>query len=272
MGAYPYAPVVIGDEDVPEHPKLGDQLSLPSLMLIPTLRELRIRNTHLGDRRWSVVTPLCKLDTLEVGSCSYESPAFNRACAERIVDAAGRSVQDLSLSAALSSDACARLALSHLTKLRVTSLLPLEDLAQTLTALSDSPVETLELECHEDDVEDQCVELSDFLASCQNTTIGSGDRRPIFPRLRRVSLESVEDISDPTPMKSTIFECSVEDASRTSAVDRWRECLDEFTPARCEEVESPTELRDFASYLPPICRPVEPVMEQLMWTDMMEAW
>lgn len=269
MGAYPFIPVVIGDDDVPAHLVLGNELSLPSVLLIPTLRELRIRNTHLGDSKWATVTPRCHLDTLEIGSCCHESPAFNRTCAERLIDAAGQSVQELSLSAALSSDAGAKTTLKRLSKLRVTSLLPVENLAETLAALSTSPIETLCLQCHEDDVEDECLELADFLDDCDGN-----QKQPIFSRLRRVSLESVADVLDPSPVKSTIFDCHIEDASRdaTSVVHLLREYLEGF---QCSDVCTdvvPSELRAFASPLSSICRPVQPIKEQMMWPNIMEAW
>ncbi|KAI0685753.1 hypothetical protein BC835DRAFT_1221149, partial [Cytidiella melzeri] len=191
VGTSPFVPVVLGDTDVPTHPILGDHLSLPSLLSIPTLLELRIRDSHLGDNHWSTVVPRCKLETLEIGSCCYESPEFNSSCAQRIIDVAGKSVKDLSLSSALSSDVKTRLTLNRLNKLRVTSLLPVEELAETLTALSDSPVEVLSLECHEDDLEEQCLGLSDFLDACDGI-----EKRPFVSRLRRVSLETVEDVLD----------------------------------------------------------------------------
>ncbi|KAK7042965.1 hypothetical protein VNI00_008702 [Paramarasmius palmivorus] len=44
-GAYPYVPLVLNDDDIPDHPTLGSDLYLPALLRIPTLRELTIR-TH----------------------------------------------------------------------------------------------------------------------------------------------------------------------------------------------------------------------------------
>ena len=39
-------------------------------------------------------------------------------------------------------------------------------------------------------------------------------------------------------------------------------------------VESPSDIRDFESCLPlpPVCRPVKPVMMEQMWSSLMEAW
>jgi hypothetical protein len=272
-------PVIIGDDNVPPHPALADTaLSLPSLLLLPALRELRIRDTHLGDPRWSTVRARCELDTLEIGSCCFESPDFNRACAERIIDAAAHAVRDLSLSAALSSDPAARRTLPHLNKLRVTSLLPIDGLADTLAALSDSPVEELSLECHSDDVEDECLGLSDFLDACDGTA-----RRPFVSRLRRVSLETVEDVLDPAPVKSTVFDCRVDQIvlqeqyqqqeqlqeAAASALDVLRGVLGGVLCTEpCEIEESPRA----ALGAPTLCRPVQPLMEQMTWSSMMEAW
>ncbi|KAI6134784.1 hypothetical protein EV401DRAFT_2204073 [Pisolithus croceorrhizus] len=45
----PYnVPVAMHDFDVPPHPRLGTNLALPSLLTIPTLRVLEIRDTWLG--------------------------------------------------------------------------------------------------------------------------------------------------------------------------------------------------------------------------------
>lgn len=263
LGAYPFVPVVKGDEDVPAHSLLGNELSLPSLLQISSLRELRIRDTHLGDERWSTVPPQCQLQTLEIGSCCYESPVFNRRCAERIVEAAGRPVEDLTLSSALPSDVKTT-ALKSLKTLRTTSLLPIEDLAETLEALSDSPVETLCLECHEDDVEEECAALEDFLSGC-----GDDEKRPFFPRLKRVSLSTVADVLDSASVKSPVFDLTLDGTSRGvgSAVQLLQEYLQGFQSSNtCS-----TEVRA-AVPSQPVCRSVETVMEQMMWPHMVEAW
>lgn len=262
LGAYPFIPVVAGNDDVPAHPLLGNELSLPSLLQISTLQELRIRDTHLGDSRWSTVSAQCQLHTLEIGSCCYESPEFNRTCAERIIEAAGRSIENLTLSSALPSDVKTNLTLTSLKTLRTTSLLPIENLAETLGALCDSPVETLLLECHEDDVEEQCIALEDFLISYRGD-----EKRPSLPRLKRVSLSTVTDILDSASAKSPVFDLTLEDTARgiASAVQLLQACLEGFQcSTTCEsEVRAPA---------PTVCRPVQSVMEQMMWPHMVEAW
>ncbi|KAJ7434751.1 hypothetical protein B0H11DRAFT_2258036, partial [Mycena galericulata] len=62
VGKYPFVPLVRGDEDIPDHPVLGSELSLPSLLSIPSLRQLTIRDTHLGDPRWASAPVACRLE------------------------------------------------------------------------------------------------------------------------------------------------------------------------------------------------------------------
>ena len=53
------------------------------------------------------------------------------------------------------------MALKNLKTLRSTSPLPIENLTETLELLADSAVETLAVECHEDNVEDECSGTGD---------------------------------------------------------------------------------------------------------------
>ncbi|PSR76198.1 hypothetical protein PHLCEN_2v8621 [Hermanssonia centrifuga] len=192
LGSYPFIPVVAGDDDLPAHPLLGFDLSLPSLLRIPTLRVLRMRETHMGDQRWCNTPALCKLDVLEVGSSCYESPDSNRVFAERILQNIGNSVKELSLSSSLAS-ALSPVggALPSLRQLRITKLFPLEYLAETLSALSHSPIELLSIECHEDDIEDMCYALEDFLNLCAEHR-----REPIYCHLKHISLQPVAETSN----------------------------------------------------------------------------
>lgn len=174
IGAYPSVPLVCGDADIPEHPLLGSALGLPSLLRLPTLRRLAIHNTHLGDPRWSTVRPTCTLDTLELGSCLYDSPES----AERIMAAVGPSVAECALGSGLRSP----VAFSKLRKLSITSTFPADDVAETMTSLSDSPIECLALHCFEDDAPELCASVEAFL----NTRV---ERGPTFyEKLARVEL------------------------------------------------------------------------------------
>ncbi|KAL4241725.1 hypothetical protein ABKN59_000892 [Abortiporus biennis] len=168
VGAYPFVPVVVGDDDIPACPVLGEELSLPSLLRLPTLKRLRIRDTHLGDSRWSTTHVSCSLEVLDLGSCCHESPDFNRVCTERIVSNVGHTVGEFSLSAALSIEAFNSAheepPLKRLRKIHLTPLFPVENVVDTLTTLSDSPVEQLSVKCFEDDVVDMCAALEDVLS------------------------------------------------------------------------------------------------------------
>ncbi|KAF7800363.1 hypothetical protein EIP86_011613 [Pleurotus ostreatoroseus] len=184
LGAYPFIPIVLGDDDVPAHRYLGSRLSLPSLLQIPSLRALRVRDTHLGDPEWSRATPRCRLDTLELGSSCYESADHNRTYAECILAHTGRSLQHLTLGSPVIDVPT----LKHLRTLRVASVFPLEHLYDTLCALAAAPVADLAIECHEDDAEDMCDVLEDFLSQCVERH-GEG----FFTRLLDVSLCTLSD-------------------------------------------------------------------------------
>ncbi|KAI0791444.1 hypothetical protein BC629DRAFT_362893 [Irpex lacteus] len=210
VGTSPFIPVVSGDHDVPS----SQALSLPSLLLLPHLKELRITDTHLGDLRWESTSVRCsQLEVLELGGCCEESPERNGMFVERIVRRVGRDagVRKLVLGAGISGAALTGIIdtdgqfesytsastgeageegiecitdanvvketnltatrmrpLPHLTSLTLTALVPLEHLASTLSALalSESPIETINLEWHEDDVEEGCEVLGEWLGSC----------------------------------------------------------------------------------------------------------
>lgn len=169
VGVYPYVPVVTGDETIPSHPLLGSELRLPSLLRLPTLKKLRIRDTHLGDAQWSVTPICCSLEFLDLGSCYHETQDFNRTCTERIVGNVGHNVDSFSLSTDLSAETFAfekpkETPLKKLRKIHLTPLFPVENVVDTLTTLSGSPIEELSVRCHEDDVADVCSALEDFLS------------------------------------------------------------------------------------------------------------
>ncbi|KAF8639475.1 hypothetical protein AX17_001495 [Amanita inopinata Kibby_2008] len=168
IGSYPPIPLVINDDDIPSHPLLGSQLNLPSLLLLPTLRKLSIKDTHLGDPQW-VTTPVsCKLETLHLGSCYHENEEFNGICAERILTAVGSTVSECSLTTAVSSDTLfakqGGTPLRQLTKLHIAPFFPVESVADTMSSLAGSPIESVEVECFEADVVDVCAQLEEFLS------------------------------------------------------------------------------------------------------------
>jgi hypothetical protein len=161
-GVFPYIPLVIGDEDIPTHPLLGTDLSLPSLLRIPSLRKLTIRDTHLGDERWATTPVACRLEVLDLGSCQHANDAFT----ERIMAAVGPSVDEFTLTTAVSDNLFAKPSvtpLQSLRKLHITPYFPIESVVDTMSNLAGSPIETLSMQCYEDDVVDACAALEDFL-------------------------------------------------------------------------------------------------------------
>ncbi|CDO76617.1 hypothetical protein BN946_scf184868.g31 [Trametes cinnabarina] len=196
VGARPFVPVVKGDEDIPDHPILGRELRLPSLLRLPTLKKLRIRDTHLGDPNWESTPVYCSLEVLDLGSCYHESSDYNRVCTERIMGNIGHTVDECALSAALTAQAFARAKhpekpLKKLRKVHLTPLFPVENVVDTLATLSDSPVESLSVQCHEDDVVDMCSALEDFL----NLRAERGEDG-FYQHLNEINVTAVHDLSD----------------------------------------------------------------------------
>lgn len=166
-GVYPTVPLVIGDEDIPDHPMLGSELSLPSLLRIPTLRNLFIRDTHLGDERWATTPVACRLEVLDLGGCCHETEDFNRVCTERIMSTVGPTVDEFSLATAVCDAVFAKpnvTPLQRLRKLHITPFFPLDSVVDTMTNLAGSPIESLSMQCFEEDVVDACSALQDFLS------------------------------------------------------------------------------------------------------------
>ncbi|KAJ7660059.1 hypothetical protein B0H17DRAFT_1163111 [Mycena rosella] len=160
VGKYPFVPLVRGDEDIPDHPVLGSALSLPSLLSIASLRQLTIRDTHLGDPRWATAPVACRLDVLDLGSCMHEPDAPNRLAIERIMSAVGPSLSSFSLATALSPRSPP---LPRLRQLHISPFLPVAAAADALAALAGSPIEALSVQCFADDVADTCAALGAFL-------------------------------------------------------------------------------------------------------------
>jgi len=160
--------LVIGDEDIDDHPLLGSSLCLPSLLRIPTLRKLQLLDTHLGDHLWASTRPLCALEVLDLGSCGYETAEFNRMCSERIVRnvACHCPIKRLHVNTSLEDDVFRHqhiTPLKLLTHIHLMPLLPADRVVQTLVALSGSPVEKISVECYEEDAVDMCYSLEEFL-------------------------------------------------------------------------------------------------------------
>ncbi|KAI1793888.1 hypothetical protein LXA43DRAFT_180807 [Ganoderma leucocontextum] len=197
VGARPFVPVVKGDDDIPDHPVLGHQLRLPSLLRLPTLKSLRIRDTHLGDPQWAITPVACSLQVLDLGSCCHESNDYNRICTERIMGTIGHTVDECALNTALTAQTFTHAKpdtprpLKKLRKVHLTPLFPVENVVDTLATLSDSPVESLAVQCHEDDVIDMCSALEDFL----NIRAERG-QTGFYQHLNEITVSTVSDLAD----------------------------------------------------------------------------
>ncbi|KAG6821130.1 hypothetical protein H0H93_006469 [Arthromyces matolae] len=166
-GTYPFIPLVTGDDDVPNHPILGSDLSLPSLLRIPSLKKLTIRDSHLGDTRWATVPVACHLEVLDLGTCYHESEEFNAVCTQRIMTAVGPTVDEFSLTTSVSDTVFATSTatpLPRLRKLHISPFFPVDSVVDTMSNLAGSPIESLSMQCYEDDVVDVCSALEDFLS------------------------------------------------------------------------------------------------------------
>ena len=190
IGMLPYVPLVSGDNDIPSHPLLGDELALPSLLRIPTLRELRIHDTHLGDPLWAKTPAACHLQVLELGGCVHESNDVNSIFIERIMSTIGPTVDEASLSTAIGSNVTfsepTATPLKRLRKLRILPFFPVDSVVDTMAKLSGSPIESVSVKCFEDDVVDVCSAVEDFLnlrvergfyknLTCIDVSIKAGD-------------------------------------------------------------------------------------------------
>jgi hypothetical protein len=165
-GVYPCVPLATGDEDIPGLPHLGSELSLPSLLRIPTLRKLTIRDTHLGHEGWTTIPVECRLQFLDIGSCYHADENFNTLCTERIMAAVGRTVDEFSLTAAVSDSMFSEPSatpLQRLRKLHITPFFPVDSVVDTVANLAGSPVENISVQCFEEDVVDVCTALEEFL-------------------------------------------------------------------------------------------------------------
>lgn len=160
-------PTVIGDTDIEDHPDVGSALSLPSLLRISTLQQLRIRDTHLGDRQWESVTCRAQLSVLDLGSCCHVSPEDGRTHVEAIVRniAKGSPVSRLAIASGLEQTEFQHptTPLNRLRHVELTSFFPIDGIVDTLSTLAGSPIETIAAQCFNDDVEDLCESIETFL-------------------------------------------------------------------------------------------------------------
>lgn len=196
LAAYPFVPLVVGDEDVEPHPILGSDLSLPSLLRIPTLRKLQLMETHLGDPLWGTIPSSPRLEILDLGACAHVPPEFNMMCAERIINNLARSspIQELFISTPL-QDGKFRDPLStplqSLHHIHLMPLLPVDCVVETLFTLSGSPIHTISVECYEEDAVEMCYALEAFLTMRSQQLDAS-----FYPRLKAMNLHFV--VLDPS--------------------------------------------------------------------------
>ena len=158
-------PAVIGDGDIEDHEIVGSALSLPSLLQIPTLQQLHIRDTHLGDPMWESATCLASLSVLDLGSSPHASREEGRIHVEAIIRNITRNspVNQLAISSGLEFQHSTA-PLKKLRHLELTSFFPIDGIVDTLSALSGSPIDTIAVQCFNDDVEDLCESLETFLS------------------------------------------------------------------------------------------------------------
>ena len=201
IGSYPFIPLVYNDSDIPSHPFLGIELSLPNLLRIPTLRVLSIRDTHLGDHRWNLVVPTCRLEKVQLGNSLHETEETNSSCTAKLISSLGSaSVLDLGISTAVCTELFAESSstpLPNLRTLKLESYFPADVVVDTLANLCGSKdLEEIVAECCVEELTETCEALQEFLMLRASSSF--------YPRLR--SLEVV--ISSSTIPTS---ECEVVD-------------------------------------------------------------
>jgi hypothetical protein len=228
IGSYPYVPVVTGDEDIGDHPMVGSTLCLPSLLRIPTLRTLRIQNTHIGDPLWETTPCLPGLTSVDFGSCCHVLPKDSQLHVERILNNIGKrcDIEQLAVNTNL-ENVVFKYSLPHLKRLSLTPFFPVDDVVDTLTTLAESPIETLNVQCYEDDLSDLCTSLEEFLSLRVERGFEAfyGHLREIVISL--VTIEG-EPITIPQTTEPSILSCVVPtEAEHVDAIQKLQEyCKD----------------------------------------------
>ncbi|KAF9057065.1 hypothetical protein BJ165DRAFT_1418228 [Panaeolus papilionaceus] len=207
-GAFPLVPLALNDEDITVASSCTKRnvndipLNLPSLLRIPTLSKLTIKDTHLGDPSWTTTPVDCRLQVLDLGSCYHADPGFNSRCTERIMSAVGPSVSEFSLTSALpttatntttsftintnvSSAKSKPTPLPRLRKLHISPYFPVDRVVETVSHLAGSPVERISVQCFKDDVVEMCEALEEFLS----LRVEKGEE--FYGNLKRIDVVSV---------------------------------------------------------------------------------
>lgn len=159
-------PTVSGDQYIEDHPIVGSRLSLPSLLGICTLQRLRIRETHLGDPLWMDATCLAPLSALDLGS-----PGFSRTTDAAHMETIVRKVAEVypinRLAVFTGLGWHQTNPLDKLRHLEFNAYFPIDSIVETLSKLSDSPIETIVVQYlvdkSLDDVGYLCESLKNFL-------------------------------------------------------------------------------------------------------------
>ena len=229
LGSFPFVPVA--DDASARYPLsfTTTALRLPSLLRLPHLRTLSIRDTHLGDPLWASVDVKAPLHTFELGACAQEAPDASQAHTERILAHPGIAGCPTLSSIALSTPvalpspppstagpaptqhtgstgatprACTDKRFAALTALRIDPHFPLyspagneeSPLARTLASLSASPISTVSIRCFGDDVPDVCAELAHVLRA--RGRAGAGRADGYFNALEEVGVQVLADGGD----------------------------------------------------------------------------
>ncbi|KAI0308563.1 hypothetical protein OF83DRAFT_1180663, partial [Amylostereum chailletii] len=182
-------PFVYNDHPSPDASPSLHPHSLPSLLSIPSLRHLAIRDTHLGDVRFAdhALPVHCRLQSLHIGAYEGCSPAEAARWSSAIMNHVGSDLTEAVLGAGLPHLPRAPLSLPHLRKLRLTPCVAPSHIPSTLAAALDagSPIEHLDVECLQEDIEDVADELASFLQ--------------VLPRpspLKHIHLRVLEDLAE----------------------------------------------------------------------------
>lgn len=152
--------------------------------------------THLGDPLWGKTPSSPRLEILDLGACAHVPPEFNMMCTERVINNLARSspIQELFISTPLQDERFRdplSTPLQSLHHIRLTPLLPVDCVVETLFTLSGSPIHTISVECYEEDAVEICYALEGFLKMRSQQLDAS-----FYPRLKVMNLHFV--VLDPS--------------------------------------------------------------------------